>query len=579
MAKHAPNREERNEFSGLRKGWKKRPEQKRLAKTKKKADPKRAEKKNPRDRSSRGDSPPASRPDTKKALQRAAGYISVTKNGREVTLKRSRLRDTVPDPQKYNSEEVIFQGQKRYYITPKSGAKEKSAPEKVTVKGNSGNTYEVNRNLLRENDKNEGYTYERVNLNGETRYMITGEKAANTGVREFDALITEVQAKRPDMSQGDIRKALRTNPDSLRSTLHGIAAEECSRRTSGTLLRVLSWVSKDPKQKNLPDSTTLSKMNGRELLCTILALRSSGDETLKPGVTRVSLGNAELVLGAEKGEQWHTAAGPSIQTEKGQIVTPVYRNPEGSQIAALVGNGTPVASIQPAGVIVEAAASGTVLPDGKQKLIRPAQDGNVVIEGATARVYDAGNGNIAREYVQGEAAPVRIDYRDQQPVAKTLPPEEIMARGSITVEEAFRLRENQDLKALAADAWRDAGSVSRRYCLGEVTNRLIENGFRGSRIAPSAIEGAEVLRKDPRFIEIKDVDIDDVKHLPRGTVVIYEKPGFGLNAAGHAEIVTGENQAASDFRHRANIYGGKPGMVFAFLPVKPNGHGVTFEFK
>ena len=143
----------------------------------------------------------------------------------------------------------------------------------------------------------------------------------------------------------------------------------------------------------------------------------------------------------------------------------------------------------------------------------------------------------------------------------------LRGRRSISVSEAASIEASDSMKLLAQVSWRQAGSHTRHYCLRSVTNVLLAGDVIDSRIAPRAIDAVPVLRRNSAFVEVKGVKMSDLASLPEGTVVIYEKPGYGTGAAGHAQILCGNGRAASDFRHDLNVYQGTPRQVFAFIPL------------
>ncbi len=155
------------------------------------------------------------------------------------------------------------------------------------------------------------------------------------------------------------------------------------------------------------------------------------------------------------------------------------------------------------------------------------------------------------------------------PAAVTVSAQELRRQRHITIDQAASMVPSEEMLTLAADAWRKARPKPNGWCLRHVRWCLEALGLGYREGAGTAIRQAELLRRDPNFIEVTGVTIDNVNSLPPGAVVLYERPRSGFGRPGHAVISCGRGRYASDFRSDNNVFRGRPRdeYVFAFIPV------------
>lgn len=117
-------------------------------------------------------------------------------------------------------------------------------------------------------------------------------------------------------------------------------------------------------------------------------------------------------------------------------------------------------------------------------------------------------------------------------------------------------------KKLAKDVAAHAESSSTGYCAKYVSNAMERLGIVGKR--GDAWELRDSLRNNPHFKEV-DVNSVDVKNLPAGCVLVYQRGDAGYSSQyGHVEITLGNGKAASDFINN-NIK--KSSNMSVFVPV------------
>lgn len=116
-----------------------------------------------------------------------------------------------------------------------------------------------------------------------------------------------------------------------------------------------------------------------------------------------------------------------------------------------------------------------------------------------------------------------------------------------------------------------AGIAKRRmvgftgYCSRYVSNALAESGL-GKERCGSAADMDTKLENNPNFKEIKVSSAEDLKRLPAGCILVYERGAAGYNAKhGHIEITIGDSTAISDGRTRNLRY---TTNMSVFVPVK-----------
>jgi len=112
--------------------------------------------------------------------------------------------------------------------------------------------------------------------------------------------------------------------------------------------------------------------------------------------------------------------------------------------------------------------------------------------------------------------------------------------------------------ALTADKNALGGSIG--YCAKYVKNAIKKSGL-GAYEFGHAYAVADTLGRNNNFKEI-NVSGKDLKNLPAGCVIVYNKGDAGYNKSyGHVEITLGNGKAASDFVNR-NIKSSDKARVF-----------------
>lgn len=103
--------------------------------------------------------------------------------------------------------------------------------------------------------------------------------------------------------------------------------------------------------------------------------------------------------------------------------------------------------------------------------------------------------------------------------------------------------------AMAKDAEKHAVSGPGGWCFKYVCEALARAGVKGGVGGASAYMAADQLAKNPKFREIK-VAPQDLKKLPAGAVVVWDRNGTGASAAGrehgHISISLGDGREVSD---------------------------------
>ncbi|NMC63499.1 MAG: hypothetical protein GYA55_10080 [SAR324 cluster bacterium] len=142
----------------------------------------------------------------------------------------------------------------------------------------------------------------------------------------------------------------------------------------------------------------------------------------------------------------------------------------------------------------------------------------------------------------------------------------IQTRGILTADSAMNLGISDRGDALARNAEQLTEGKLRgaNWCLRYVRFAIERTtGLNRNERAGMAIQSVEKFRHNPSFKEILVQSREDLKKLPRGTVVITANPRGG---AGHAQIMLGNGKAASDFRHGLCIYR-NASEFYAFYPI------------
>lgn len=166
-----------------------------------------------------------------------------------------------------------------------------------------------------------------------------------------------------------------------------------------------------------------------------------------------------------------------------------------------------------------------------------------------------------------KVAPVKAN------VSYTMTAEQLRRQRKISITEAAALVPSKEMQTLASDAWRKALPNPNGWCLRHAIYALNRCGLGIREGAHTAIAAAPAMQRDPNFVEITGVTIDNLDSLPMGCLILYEKPGMGISTlgsrAGHATISCGRGRYASDFRSDNNVFRGRPRdqYVFAFMPV------------
>jgi len=153
----------------------------------------------------------------------------------------------------------------------------------------------------------------------------------------------------------------------------------------------------------------------------------------------------------------------------------------------------------------------------------------------------------------------------------------LKGRNTLTREEALSMVPNKAMHALGDAAIDRAGGVhgSSGLCLGGVMDAASKaarkTGNSGLAIRENwfgrdwAIDTPKILEKTGAYAEVTGVTLADVQHLPKGAVVVYEKPGRGQGAPGHIQVAGGDGKFYSDFEHGSFVYRGVD-RVRVFIP-------------
>ena len=103
------------------------------------------------------------------------------------------------------------------------------------------------------------------------------------------------------------------------------------------------------------------------------------------------------------------------------------------------------------------------------------------------------------------------------------------------------------------------------YCSRHVSNALAESGL-GTERAGSAADMDTKLENNANFREVKISSVDELKRLPAGCILVYERGAAGYNSKhGHIEVTFGDGTAGSDGRTRNIRY---TENMSVFIPVK-----------
>ena len=116
-----------------------------------------------------------------------------------------------------------------------------------------------------------------------------------------------------------------------------------------------------------------------------------------------------------------------------------------------------------------------------------------------------------------------------------------------------------------------AGTVKKHlkgftgYCSRHVSNALAESGL-GTERAGAAADMDTKLENNPNFKEIKVSSVDELKQLPAGCILVYERGAAGYSSKyGHIEVTLGDGTAGSDGQTRNLRY---TQNMSVFVPVK-----------
>lgn len=103
------------------------------------------------------------------------------------------------------------------------------------------------------------------------------------------------------------------------------------------------------------------------------------------------------------------------------------------------------------------------------------------------------------------------------------------------------------------------------YCSRHVSNALAESGL-GTERAGSAADMDTKLENNANFREVKVSSVEDLKRLPAGCILVYERGAAGYNSKhGHIEVTFGDGTAGSDGRTRNIRYSEN---MSVFIPVQ-----------